>query len=57
LGWAERLKEMKKDTELDVKERVKTAEFQLSGVGGNGNGNASSGAGGGSAGGGSSTGR
>ncbi|KAF8245775.1 ARM repeat-containing protein [Wilcoxina mikolae CBS 423.85] len=55
LGWAERLKEMKKDTELDVKERVKTAEFQLSGVGGNGNGNASSGGGGG--GGGSSTGR
>ena len=31
LGWAERLQLMQKDTELDVKERVKTAEFQLSG--------------------------
>ncbi|KAI5787229.1 armadillo-type protein [Geopyxis carbonaria] len=29
LGWPERLKEMRKDNELDVKERVKTAEFQL----------------------------
>ncbi|KAF8540779.1 armadillo-type protein [Trichophaea hybrida] len=48
LGWAERLKEMEKDTELDVKERVKTAKFQLSGVGGNGNANSSSGGGGGS---------
>jgi hypothetical protein len=34
LGWAERLKEMQKDTELDVKERVKTAEFQLANGGG-----------------------
>jgi hypothetical protein len=34
LGWAERLREMQKDTELDVKERVKTAEFQLANGGG-----------------------
>ena len=46
LGWGERLKDMKKDTELDVKERVKTAEFQLLGVAG-GNGNGSTAAGGG----------
>ncbi|KAA8894503.1 armadillo-type protein [Sphaerosporella brunnea] len=29
LGWAERLRDMQKDPALDVKERVKTAEFQL----------------------------
>lgn len=51
LGWAERLRQMQKDSELDVKERVKTAEFQLSGVSGNGsssnNGGGSSSSGGG----------
>lgn len=31
LGWAEGLRLMQKDTELDVRERVKTAEFQLNG--------------------------
>lgn len=44
LGWAERLKEMEKDTELDVKERVKTAEYQLLGAaGGSGNGSTAAG--------------
>jgi len=28
-GWGEKLREMKKDPQLDVRERVKTAEYQL----------------------------
>jgi hypothetical protein len=42
LGWADKLKEMRKDSELDVKERVKTAEYQL-GVGERGSGSTGSG--------------